>query len=72
MKLQVTVDRFEGSKAILLYGEDGSSIDWPQDLLPAGLQEGDVLVISVKKDEKGTQEALAATEKLLRELLQDS
>ena len=72
MKLQVTVDRFEGSKAILLYGEDGKTIDWPQALLPAGVQEGDVLAISVKKDEKSTREALAATEKLLRELLQES
>lgn len=70
MKIEVVLDRVEGTKAVLLYGEDGNVINWPKDLLPEELQEGDVLSITIKKDEKATQKALHTTQKLLRELLQ--
>ncbi|MHC1718912.1 MAG: DUF3006 domain-containing protein [Acidaminococcaceae bacterium] len=72
MKIEVTIDRFEGTKAVLLYGEDGISINWPRELLPEGMQEGDVLTINLKKDSKATQKALKQTESLLRELLQQT
>jgi len=72
MKIEVTIDRFEGTKAVLLYGEDGMCINWPRELLPEGLQEGDVLSINLKKDGKATQKALKQTENLLRELLQQT
>ena len=72
MKIEVTIDRFEGTKAVLLYGEDGTSINWPKELLPEGLQEGDVLTINLKKDGKATQKALKQTENLLRDLLQQA
>ena len=39
MKIEVTIDRFEGTKAVLLYGENGLSINWPRELLPEDLQE---------------------------------
>ncbi|MGL5206213.1 MAG: DUF3006 domain-containing protein [Acidaminococcaceae bacterium] len=70
MKIEVIIDRFEGGKAVLLYGEDGKAINWPRELLPAGLQEGDVLSISLQKNNKATEKALKQTENLLRELLQ--
>jgi hypothetical protein len=72
MKIEVTIDRFEGTKAVLLYGEDGMCINWPRELLPEGLQEGDVLSINLKKDGKATQKAMKQTENLLRELLQQT
>lgn len=70
MKIEVIIDRFEGGKAVLLYGEDGKAINWPRELLPEGLQEGDVLSISLQKNNKATEKALKQTENLLRELLQ--
>ena len=72
MKIEVTIDRFEGTKAVLLYGENGLSINWPRELLLEDLQEGDVLTINIKKDGKATQKALKQTENLLRELLQQT
>ena len=72
MKIEVTIDRFEGTKAVLLYGEHGLIINWPRELLPEDLQEGDVLTINIKKDGKATQKALKQTENLLRELLQQT
>lgn len=72
MKIEVTIDRFEGTKAVLLYGENCLSINWPRELLPEDLQEGDVLTINIKKDGKATQKALKQTENLLRELLQQT
>lgn len=72
MKIEVTIDRLERTKAVLLYGADGTSINWPRELLPEGLQEGDVLSVNIKKDDKATQKALKKTENLLRELLQQT
>ena len=72
MKIEVTIDRFEGTKAVLLYGENSLNINWPRELLPEDLQEGDVLTINIKKDGKATQKALKQTENLLRELLQQT
>ena len=72
MKIEVTIDRFEGTKAVLLYGEDGMCINWPRELLPEGLQEGDVLSINLKTDGKATHKAMKQPENLLRELLQQT
>ncbi len=72
MKIEVTVDRFEGAKAVLLYGENSAGINWPQELLPADVQEGDILSITIKKNERATQKSLQKTEKLLRSLLEQT
>ncbi|MEG1726612.1 MAG: DUF3006 domain-containing protein [Acidaminococcaceae bacterium] len=69
MKIQLTIDRFEGAVAVLVYGEAGDSIDWPANLLPPECQEGDVLALELAKDTAATQEALATTRQLLKKLI---
>lgn len=72
MKVELVIDRFEGARAVLLCDAEGSVINWPKEMLPEDAREGDVLAITIKKDRKATEKALAATEKLLRELLQQA
>ena len=52
-KMKATIDRIEGKLAVLLI-RDGESIrlNIPLILLPEGSKEGDILDISIHKDEK--------------------
>lgn len=70
--IEVTVDHLEGEKAVLLYGEECISINWPCAALPSNVMEGDVLSIVIEKDQTKTEEALQETENLLRDLLENN
>jgi len=66
--MKVTVDRFEGEIAVLLARpEEESPILVPRGLLP-GIEEGDVLEITVRKDEGETDEARARVSSLIEKL----
>lgn len=53
-----TLDRFEGDTAVLLI-RNGESIrvDMPVVLLPAGCREGDILDVSITRNEKETEDS---------------
>ncbi len=72
MRVKAVLDRFEADKAVLLVGEDESSVAWPRRLLPDGAKEGDVLWLALSVDEAATRAARAEAEGLLRELLDRS
>ncbi len=67
MKLQLSIDRFEGKLAVLLT-DDGRQVNFPRDLLPAGCQAGDVLTLSIDRDQAATQKLQADTAKLQSKL----
>ena len=70
MECKAVIDRFEGSKAVLLVGEAEKEIVWPQDQLPENAQEGDVLQLAFEIDLAATAAAKAEAQKLLQELLE--
>ena len=70
MECKAVIDRFEGSKAVLLVGEAEKEIVWPQDQLPESAQEGDVLQLAIEIDIAATAAAKAEAQKLLQELLE--
>ena len=41
MKLELTIDRFEGTKAILK-SEDNETVVWPRNKLPKDVKEGSI------------------------------
>ena len=47
MEKRLTIDRIEGTLAIVEHG--GSTYDIPMELLPSGCEEGDTLVIGCEK-----------------------
>ena len=59
--MRAVIDRFEGSYAVLLLGNDEAKVDWPRQYLPEDAEEGSILGISfeVKHEEtKATREKM--------------
>ncbi len=68
MKVKAVIDRFEGTKAILLVGEQETGVNWPRELLPAS-KEGDILAIEVTVDAEATKQALAEADALFEQII---
>lgn len=71
MKIKAVLDRFEGSKAVLLAGEEEVSVNWPKKLLPAA-KAGDVLAIEISVDLEATKEAQAEVDALFAQIMENS
>ncbi len=71
--MKATLDRIEGDMAVLLV-RNGESIrlNVPMVLLPAGCREGDILDISITRDEKETEEARARVSSMIERLKKKS
>lgn len=67
-KFKAIVDRIEGSKAVLLIGEDEQdAVDMPTKLLP-DVQESDILTIKVKLQSRKTKEAKEKVSEMIEKL----
>ncbi len=68
MDITVTIDRFEGDKAVLITN-DKQAINWPKDKLPQTAKEGTVLEINIidSKDKTNNNKQLAKD--ILNEIL---
>ncbi|SDF11864.1 DUF3006 domain-containing protein [Sporomusa acidovorans] len=67
MEIRAMIDRFEGSKAVLLAGDREISVNWPKELLPT-VKEGDVLKVEITVDVEATTKARAEADKLFEEI----
>ena len=67
---RLSLDRFEGkNKSIaVLLTEAGDAINLPRALLPAGVKAGDVLTLSLGRDDEATRKLAEETRSLQREL----
>ena len=67
--MKATLDRIEGEMAVLLV-RNGESIrlNIPVALLPEGCKEGDILDISITRDEKETEESKARVSSMIERL----
>jgi Protein of unknown function (DUF3006) len=66
---KVTLDRIEGSTAVLLVrDEEKIKINTPLFLLPAGSREGDILDINISRNIKETEDAKERASSLLEKL----
>jgi hypothetical protein len=67
--MKVTIDRFEDGYAVLLIrGEEQMHIDFPEEYLPEGCKEGDILDIEISRDVAGTEEARERVSDLIEKL----
>jgi hypothetical protein len=56
--MKATIDRIEGTIAVLILEEDEAvRINLPLSFLPEGCREGDILTVGIKRDTPGTKEA---------------
>ncbi|HII79402.1 MAG TPA: DUF3006 domain-containing protein [Methanosarcina sp.] len=66
---KVTLDRIEGSTAVLLLRDNESiKIDFPLFLLPPESKEGDILNLSIDRDVQETEAAKERVSALLEKL----
>ena len=67
--MKATIDRVEGKLAVLLIGDKGEvKLNVPISLLPEGSKEGDILDISIIRDEKATDETKERVSNLIDKL----
>lgn len=67
--MKATLDRIEGDMVVLLVRDDESiKLDMPLALLPEGCREGDILDITITRDENATEESKARISNLLERL----
>ncbi len=72
MRVTAVIDRFEGTKAVLLVGEEEIMVNWPRKLLPETAKEGDHLQLVLAVDEQATAAAKAEAQALLKSLTENS
>ena len=63
---QLSLDRFEGrhKETAVLVTDDGQQIDFPRSLLPAEAKPGDVLMLSLERDQAATDRLTTETREL--------
>jgi hypothetical protein len=67
--MKVTIDRIEGSVAVLISHEDESvRVNVPVSLLPPGCREGDILTIRIERDRAATEAAQERVSDLIEKL----
>jgi len=68
MNFELTIDRFEGDKAVLR-SKDGYSVIWPKNQLPKDSREGTVLYVSLSIDAKNEKDQKDQAKNILNEIL---
>jgi hypothetical protein len=67
--MMVTIDRIEGTVAVLVSREDESvRVNVPVSLLPPGCREGDILTIRIERDRAATEAAHERVSGLIEKL----
>jgi hypothetical protein len=67
--MKATLDRIEGTVAVLSSREDESvRVNVPVSLLPAGCREGDILTIRIERDRAATEDAQERVAGLIEKL----
>jgi hypothetical protein len=67
--MKAVVDRIEGTLAVLISCEDESvRLNLPATLLPPGTREGDIVTLSLERDEEATRAAKERVSGLIKKL----
>ena len=63
MKVQFSIDRFEGDRkqVAVLLTDDGTQVNFPKALLPKGVKAGDILTLTMEKDSEATKKVAKET-----------
>lgn len=69
MRIRAVVDQIEVGKALMLLGEEQTSLIWPVEQLPQEIKEGDIVYIEVQIDHEETEAIKAEAKRRIEELL---
>ncbi len=67
MKINLSIDRFEGEQAVLL--GNGFKVVWPKDKLPKDCHEGSSIVMQIMTDKEEQKKQQELAKDILNELL---
>ena len=67
MRINLTIDRFEGEK-VILKTKDNETIVWPKNKLPENIHEGQVLAVSIGNEKPDNNNKQLAKD-ILNEIL---
>lgn len=68
MIIKLTIDRFEGEKAVLI-AENGEQIIWLKNKLPEQAREGMVLSFNIQNNEEAEKDKKELAKNILNEIL---
>lgn len=68
MLIKLTIDRFEGDKAVLKTN-DGLTVLWPKNKLPENSKEGSLINFTINKDLETEDEKRILAKNILNEIL---
>ncbi|MDO8668496.1 MAG: DUF3006 domain-containing protein [bacterium] len=71
MIIKLTVDRFEGNKAVLITS-DGETINWPKNKLPKNLHEGSGLSFDVVEKTEREKRDKQTAKNIINEIINNS
>jgi len=66
-EINATIDRFEGKNAIITV--DAERFSLPRTLLPVGCSEGDVIILTLRRNGEQTGEKRQLAKEMLNEIL---
>ncbi|MBI2459246.1 MAG: DUF3006 domain-containing protein [Parcubacteria group bacterium] len=69
--IELTVDRFEEDKAILV-ANDGAAISWPKNKLPAEIHEGSALSFDIAEAAEREKRDRQTAKDLINEIIKNS
>jgi hypothetical protein len=68
-KFRGLLDRIEGSKGVILLGEEErEAVDFPRAFLPEGVRESDILTFKIKLESRRTKEAKEKVARMIKKL----
>lgn len=71
MIIKLTIDRFEEDKAVLA-ADDGTTIIWPKNKLPADVHEGSALSFDVTEEAEREKQNKQTAKDIINEIIQNS
>ena len=71
MIIKLTLDRFEGDKAVLVTA-DGTTIIWPKNKLPADVHEGSALSLDIREADEREKLNKQTAKDIINEIIKNS
>lgn len=71
MLIELTIDRFEGDKAVLVV-ESGAAIIWPKNELPTDIHEGSVLSFDIREAAEREKLGKQTAKDIINEIIKNS
>ncbi|HNX17656.1 MAG TPA: DUF3006 domain-containing protein [Methanoregula sp.] len=67
--MKAVIERISGTVAVLVFPDENLRLNIPPELLPPASEEGDIVTVSLERDEGATREAHDRVSRLISDLI---